>query len=263
MALRVCRPQQARLEAGEIAAVQMADEVGCALKLSIEILRTLFLFSTCNYIRLSAVIAGAILWLEANERTHLPVPRSIRGDRLLQRTKIMLTLLKARRIVNQALLRARELNVSISVAVCDTRGRLIALNQMDGSVGWEVDRCSMGKAVAAAITGRPSDRLFEQFGTGWPRLSSCNNVVPPRGQRGGLPVVEAGIIQGGCGVSGAPTPEQDEECARAGIATEDHLDGYILPSLEGSVCASEYAGYASHGSAARQGSPWVGHIGDD
>ena len=138
----------------------------------------------------------------------------------------MLTLSRARKIVNQALIRAKELNVSVSVAVCDTRGRLIALNQLDGSVGWEVDRSSIGKAVAAAITGRPSDRLFEQFGTGGSRLSSCSNVVPPRGQRGGLPVIEAGIVQGGCGVSGAPTPQQDEECARAGIAASD------IPAIE-------------------------------
>ena len=130
----------------------------------------------------------------------------------------MLTISKARKIVNQALLRARELNISVSVAVCDIRGRLIAFNQMDGSVGWEADRSSMGKAVAAAITGRPSNRLLEDFGRGGARLSSHHNVVPPRGQRGGLPIVEAGIVQGGCGVSGAPTPEQDEECARAGIA---------------------------------------------
>lgn len=130
----------------------------------------------------------------------------------------MLTLSKARKIVNQALLRARELNVSVSVAVCDMRGRLIAFNQMDGSVGWEADRSSMGKAVAAAITGRPSDRLLEQYGRGGPRVSLYHNVVPPRGHRGGLPIVEAGIVQGGCGISGAPTPEQDEECARAGIA---------------------------------------------
>ena len=49
-------------------------------------------------------------------------------------------------------------------------------------------------------------------------MSSHSNVVPPRGRRGGLPIVEAGIVQGGCGVSGALRPEQDEECARAGIA---------------------------------------------
>jgi hypothetical protein len=85
------------------------------------------------------------------------------------------------------------------------------------SSGWEVDRSSIGKAVAAAITGRPSDRLFEQFSAGSPRLPSWNNVVSPRGQRGGLPVIEAGIVQGGCGVSGAPTPAQDEECTTAGI----------------------------------------------
>jgi uncharacterized protein GlcG (DUF336 family) len=143
----------------------------------------------------------------------------------------MLTLFKARKIVNQALQRARELNVSVSVAVCDTSGRLIALNQMDGSMGWEVDRSSMGKAVAAAITGRPSDRLFEQFATDVPRLPAYNNMVPPRGQRGGLPVVEAGIVQGGCGVSGALTREQDEECARAGIAASE------APGTEQAVAA--------------------------
>jgi uncharacterized protein GlcG (DUF336 family) len=93
----------------------------------------------------------------------------------------------------------------------------------------------MGRAVAAAIIGLPSARLFEKFGKGGLRLSSYNKVVPPRGERGGLPVVEVGIVQGGCGVSGAPTPEQDEECARAGItaldtpATEPTLATYSGP----------------------------------
>ena len=130
----------------------------------------------------------------------------------------MLTLSKSQRIVGAAVRRAQHLGINVSVAVCDTNGQLIVLNLMDGSVGWEVDRSSMGKAVAAAITGRASDRLFEQFGKIRSRLRAGNNVIPLRGQRGGLPVVEAGIVQGGCGVSGAPTAEQDEECARAGIA---------------------------------------------
>jgi len=130
----------------------------------------------------------------------------------------MLTLSKARKIVDHALERAKGLNISVSVAVCDPSGRLIALNQMDGSVGWETDRSSIGKAVAAAITGRPSDRLFEEFDRGAVRIPTYNNVFPPRGQRGGLPIVEAGVVQGGCGVSGAPTPERDEDCASTGIA---------------------------------------------
>jgi uncharacterized protein GlcG (DUF336 family) len=129
----------------------------------------------------------------------------------------MLTLRKARKIIDQVVLRAGELNVSVCVAVCDRSGRLIALNQMDGCVDWQADRGSMGKAVAAAMSGRPSYRLFEQLGTRGSRPYSRNNVVPPRGQRGGLPIIEAGIVQGGCGVSGAPTPDQNEECARVGI----------------------------------------------
>ena len=128
----------------------------------------------------------------------------------------MLTLSKSRHIIGAAIQRARKLDANISVAVCDGHGRLIALNRMDGAVDWEVDRCSMGKAVAAAIIGCPSDRLFERLRTGVPRLSSCT-VVSPRGQRGGLPIIKGGVVQGGCGVSGALTAEQDEECARAGI----------------------------------------------
>lgn len=144
--------------------------------------------------------------------------RRVRGDEGFCKGWNMLTLLKAKKIVNQALMRARELNISVSVAVCDADGRLIALNQMDKSMDWGVDRSSMGKAVAAATCGRPSDRLFEHFRIDGPRLSSFHNVVPPTGQRGGLPIVEAGIVRGACGVSGAPTPEQNEECAAAGIA---------------------------------------------
>ena len=128
----------------------------------------------------------------------------------------MLTLSESQQIIDATIQQARRLNAYISVAVCDSHGRLIALNRMDGAVDWEVDRCSMGKAVAAAIIGCPSDRLFERLRTGVPRLSSCT-VVSPRGQRGGLPIIKGGVVQGGCGVSGAPTAEQDEECARAGI----------------------------------------------
>ena len=128
----------------------------------------------------------------------------------------MLTLSESQQIIDATVQQARRLNAYISVAVCDSHGRLIALNRMDGAVDWEVDRCSMGKAVAAAIIGCPSDRLFERLRTGVPRLSSCT-VVSPRGQRGGLPIIKGGVVQGGCGVSGALTAEQDEECAIAGI----------------------------------------------
>ena len=69
------------------------------------------------------------------------------------------------------------------------------------------------------------------------RISSHANVVSPRGQRGGLPIVEEGVIEGGCGVSGAATAEESEVCTRAGIAalnsasTEQALGAY--PQVKG------------------------------
>lgn len=129
----------------------------------------------------------------------------------------MLTLSKSRRIIDGAIQRARQLNAKISVAVCDRDGRLIAFSRMDGCAGWDVDRSSLGVATAAAITGCPSEQLSERYASGL-RISSHANVVSPRGQRGGLPIVEEGVIEGGCGVSGAATAEESEVCTRAGIA---------------------------------------------
>jgi glc operon protein GlcG len=128
----------------------------------------------------------------------------------------MLTLSKSRKIVDGAIQRARQLNAKISVAVCGRDGRLIAFDRMDGCADW-ADRSSLGVAVAAAIIGRPSDQLSDRCARGL-RISSYVNVVPPRGQRGGLPIVEEGVDEGGCGVSGAATEEESEECTRAGIA---------------------------------------------
>jgi uncharacterized protein GlcG (DUF336 family) len=50
----------------------------------------------------------------------------------------MPTLSEANRIIEAAITRARELDVNISVAVCDISGQLIALNRMDGAF-WDVD----------------------------------------------------------------------------------------------------------------------------
>lgn len=134
----------------------------------------------------------------------------------------MLTLSKSKKVIDAAMRRARQLNARISVAVCGRDGRLIAFSRMDGCVGWEVDRCSLGVATAAAIIGCPSDQLSDRLNSGL-RVGSYSNVVPPRGQHGGLPIMEDGVVEGGCGVSGAATIEDNEECVRAGIAALNAL----------------------------------------
>jgi len=63
-----------------------------------------------------------------------------------------LTLAEANSIVDAAIAKARQLNVTVSVAVCDELGHLIALNRMDGAYV-DVNRLSIGKAVESAGTG--------------------------------------------------------------------------------------------------------------
>jgi len=45
-----------------------------------------------------------------------------------------LTLAEANQVVQGALAKAKELNIRISVAVCDVGGRLMVFNRMDGAL---------------------------------------------------------------------------------------------------------------------------------
>ena len=45
-----------------------------------------------------------------------------------------LTLAEANRIVQAAVTKAQEINIKVSVAVCDAGGRLVAFNRTDGAI---------------------------------------------------------------------------------------------------------------------------------
>ena len=128
-----------------------------------------------------------------------------------------LRLAEANSIVNAAVAKARQLNVNISVVVCDELGHLIALNRMDGACA-TVNRRSIRKAVVSASTGLPSGEVAVIVN------HATVNIVAGEGEpavhvRGGLPILRGGEIEGACGVDGAESNEQDEECARAGISS--------------------------------------------
>jgi uncharacterized protein GlcG (DUF336 family) len=130
---------------------------------------------------------------------------------------VTLTLIEANSIVKAAIAKAQELNITVSVAVCDNNGRVVALNRMAGAFA-EIERFAIGKAIASVGTGLPSgevggpvdhSRVDEVVGEG----------LPVYRVRGGLPIFRDGQIEGGCGVDGASSHAQEEECARAGIAS--------------------------------------------
>jgi uncharacterized protein GlcG (DUF336 family) len=127
-----------------------------------------------------------------------------------------LTLAEANQIAQGAMAKAKEMNIKISVAVCDAGGRLIAFSRMDGAI-WASAYGSQGKAIASAAFSRPSGELAERAGT--PILqgiahASGGHMIP---SQGAVPIIKNGMLEGACGVGGG-TGQQDEDCARAGVA---------------------------------------------
>ena len=124
-----------------------------------------------------------------------------------------LTLDEANKIVQTAISQAKELNIKISVSVCDSGGRLVAFNRMDG-VSWAGAYGSQGKAVASAGFGRPSGALD-------PTRTIVQGIVAAEGghmipSQGAVPIIRNGLVEGACGVGGG-TSQQDEDCAQAGV----------------------------------------------
>ena len=127
-----------------------------------------------------------------------------------------LTLAEANTIVQGALDRAREMNIRISVAVCDAGGRLMAFNRMDNAIWASVYGCQ-GKAIASVAFGRASGELAERAGSPIVQgiaAAEGGHMIP---SQGAVPIARNGVVVGACGVGGG-TAQQDEDCARAGVA---------------------------------------------
>jgi glc operon protein GlcG len=127
-----------------------------------------------------------------------------------------LTLAEANQIVQAGIAKAKEMNIRVSVAVCDSGGRLLAFNRMDGAI-WGSIYGSQGKAIASAGFARPSGELTERAGT--PIIQGIvaaegGHMIP---SQGAVPIIRNGVLEGACGVGGG-TSQQDEDVARAAVA---------------------------------------------
>jgi uncharacterized protein GlcG (DUF336 family) len=128
----------------------------------------------------------------------------------------MLRLAEANRAIIAAQAYARDHGYSISVTVCDSMGHLIAHQRMDDALLLS-SYGSVGKAIASAGLGIPSgeksDVDLERSSVSGVLAHGLAVIRRP----GGLPIKRGGEVEGAIGVSGAPTDEQNEECARRGI----------------------------------------------
>lgn len=132
-----------------------------------------------------------------------------------------LSLEEAETLIEGARRQSEEIGVPMCISVTDESGNLIAFRRMDGAKVLSVS-LSADKAYTSAISRRPTHEYNEVCVPG----SLANGIQMSSGGRfstvgGGYPVIVDGATVGGIGCSSG-TPEQDMECAQAGI---NHFTG--------------------------------------
>ena len=103
----------------------------------------------------------------------------------------------AQKMVDKAVAKAREIGVSENVAILDDGGNLKAFSRMDGAPILSIE-IAQNKAYTA-LFGVPTLSRVAAYG-------------------GGFPIKVDGEIVGAIGVSGAPTVQNDVDCATAALA---------------------------------------------
>jgi len=122
----------------------------------------------------------------------------------------------AQKMVDRAVAKARELGVSENVAILDDGGNLKAFSRMDGAPIPTIEM-AQNKAYTALLGVSTQD--FFNFIKGDPSLLAGIPTLPRvAAWGGGFPIKVDGEVIGAIGVSGAPTVQNDVDCARAALA---------------------------------------------
>src|SRR5438445_1501069 len=122
----------------------------------------------------------------------------------------------AQKMVDAAVAKARELGVCENVAVLDDGGNLKASSRMDGAPILSIV-IAQNKAYTALFGVSTQD--FFDFIKGDPSLlAGIPTLARVAAWGGGLPIKVNGEVVGAIGLSGAPTVQNDVDCAKAALA---------------------------------------------
>jgi len=134
-----------------------------------------------------------------------------------------ISLEQAQAVIQAAVAEARRRNWKMNVAVADSGGNLVAFQRMDGAMLASI-QIAEHKARAAVTFRRPT-KVFEDG----IQLMHLNYLLAFDGviaSRGGIPLIDHGVIIGAIGSSGG-TDSQDEVVSKAGAALIDRLPAGI------------------------------------
>lgn len=119
----------------------------------------------------------------------------------------------AKKIAAGVLAECRTNNWRVAVAVVDNHGFLVYFETIDDTQTAS-KQIAVDKAKAAAMYRRPTRAFVDAIAKGGPAIMTLPGVVA---SPGGLPIFAEGRVIGGVGVSDV-TGDQDEQCAKAGLA---------------------------------------------
>ena len=122
----------------------------------------------------------------------------------------------AQRMVNAAVAKAGELGVAENVAILDDGGNLKAFSRMDGAPVPTIE-IAQNKAYTA-LFGVSTQDFFDFIQRDPSLLAGIPTLARVAAWGGGLPIKLNGEVVGAIGVSGAPTVQNDVDCARAALA---------------------------------------------
>ena len=134
-----------------------------------------------------------------------------------------LTTAAALQVAQAALARCQKDGYTVAVAVVDRGGQPIALLR-DNLAGTHTTQTAIGKAATAVSFRTDTTELAAatQAGKAASGIRDLPNVVAVGG---GMMIRAKGLLVGGVAVSGAPTGDADDVCAKAGIvAVSDALE---------------------------------------
>jgi len=138
---------------------------------------------------------------------------AVSGQVLMERN---ISLQLARAIGEASMAACKSDGYEVTVAVVDRSGDLKLLLRADTSNPHNAD-LARRKAYTARTFG-VSSLDFAKRTNGATEFSGQRDLVEVIGLGGGLPITVGTERIGGLGLSGAPSQEADEKCARAGLA---------------------------------------------
>jgi uncharacterized protein GlcG (DUF336 family) len=122
----------------------------------------------------------------------------------------------AQQMVGEAMAKARELGVAENVAILDDGGNLKAFGRMDGAPILCIEM-AQNKAYTA-LFGVSTQDFFNFIQADPSLLAGIPTLARVAAWGGGFPITVNEEVVGAIGLSGAPTLQNDVDCAKAALA---------------------------------------------